>query len=116
MSEVNNQSVCSYFDAFTDQEKTIFDKVRDNDALDHEIKMLRVKIYTLIMNQPDNYAMLVRLMMCLNQVSRTNVKVFKRDAVDLQKIRESTIAMIRESGVSLEYVESRFRQDSVQAR
>jgi hypothetical protein len=107
---------CFYFAAFTDEEKRLYEQARKADALDDEIILLRVKIFALISREPNNMSMLIRSLACLNQLSRTNVKVFKRDAVDLQKIKESTIAMIKETGLPLEYVESRFRQDSLEAR
>ncbi len=120
MSEVVNQSVagisptpspkkvCIYFDIFSDEEKLFYERARQAEALDEEITMLRVRIYSMALHEPKNMTMLIRALLCLNQLCRTNTKNYKRDSFDLEKIQANTIAMLKGINVPVEYVEGKF--------
>ena len=98
----------AYYAAFTEEEKTFYEKVRDVEALDDEIVMLRVKIFALVVREPENMTLLLRSLMCLDRLCRTNVKDYKRDAFDLKKIKESTIALLKNMHLPTGLVEKKF--------
>ena len=99
---------CAYYAAFTEEEKTFYEKVRDVEALDDEIVMLRVKIFALVVREPENMTLLLRSLMCLDRLCRTNIKDYKRDAFNLKKMKESTIALLKGINVPPEFVEKKF--------
>ncbi len=99
---------CIYYDAFTEQEKAIYEQVRDADALDEEITLLRVKILSLAIREPANMTTLLRALVCLDRLCRTNVKVFKRDKLNAEKIKQNTIAMFKGINVPIEFIEKKF--------
>ena len=99
---------CAYYAAFTEEEKTFYEKVRDVEALDDEIVMLRVKIFALVVREPENMTLLLRSLMCLDRLCRTNVKDYKRDSFDLKKMKESTIALLKNMRLSTGLVEKKF--------
>jgi hypothetical protein len=99
---------CAYYAAFTEEEKTYYEKVRDVEALDDEIVMLRVKIFALVVREPENMTLLLRSLLCLDRLCRTNIRDYKRDALDLKKMKESTIALLRNYHVPPEFVEKKF--------
>ena len=96
---------CFYFAAFTDEEKHLYEQARRVDALDEELVLLRVKIFALVSREPNNMSMLLRSLMCLNQLSRTNVKVFKRNAFNAEKQKQGTLELLRGIHVPIELVE-----------
>ena len=100
--------VYAYYAAFTEEEKTFYEKVRDVEALDDEIVMLRVKIFALVVREPENMTLLLRSLMCLDRLCRTNVKDYKRDSFDLKKMKESTIALLKNMSLSTGLVEKKF--------
>jgi hypothetical protein len=99
---------CFYFAAFTDEEKRVYEQARHADALDEELVLLRVKIFALISREPNNMSMLIRSLACLNQLSRTNVKVFKRNAFNAEKQKQGTLALLKGIHVPIELVENDF--------
>ena len=99
---------CAYYAAFTEEEKTFYEKVREVEALDDEIVMLRVKIFALVVRDPENMTLLLRSLMCLDRLCRTNVKDYKRDAQDLKKMKESTIALFKGINIPTEFIEKKF--------
>jgi hypothetical protein len=99
---------CAYYTAFTEEEKTFYEKVRDVEALDDEIVMLRVKIFALVVREPENMTLLLRSLLCLDRLCRTNIRDYKRDALDLKKMKESTIALLRNYHVPPEFIEKKF--------
>ena len=99
---------CVYYAAFTEEEKTFYEQVREVEALDDEIVMLRVKIFALVARDPQNMTLLLRSLMCLDRLCRTNVKDYKRDAFDLKKMQESTIALLKGHNIPVEFVEKKY--------
>jgi len=99
---------CAYYAAFTEEEKTFYEKVREVEALDDEIVMLRVKIFALVVRDPENMTLLLRSLMCLDRLCRTNVKDYKRNKEDAEKIKLGTIAMLKGINVPIELVEKKF--------
>jgi hypothetical protein len=120
MSEIVDQNVatitpvapekkrCVYYDAFTEEEKAIYEKIRDADALDEEIDLLRVKIFALAIREPNNITLLLRSLACLDRLCKTNAKVFKRDKLNAEKIKQDTLSMLKGINVPTEFIEKKF--------
>jgi len=70
--------------------------------------MLRVNIFALVVREPENMTLLLRSLMCLDRLCRTNVKDYKRDSFDLKKMKESTIALLKNMRLSTGLVEKKF--------
>jgi hypothetical protein len=120
MSELVNQSVagipptpspkkvCIYFEIFSDEEKLFYEQARQVEALDDKIVLLRVRIMSLSMHKPDDISMLLRALICLDRLCKTNRKVFLRDQENAEKIKQNTIALLKGLNIPPEFVEKKF--------
>ena len=116
MSEINQtvipteteKKTCFYFSAFTEDEKLEYDRACESEGLDDEIILLKIKTKSLAKREPENMSLLIRALTCLDRLSKTNKKVFKRGQGDLEKIRQSTIQLFKGVDIPPEYIEKRF--------
>jgi hypothetical protein len=117
MDEMMEQSVataepekkrCIYYDAFTEEEKAFYEKVREAAALDEEIEMLRVKIYAMVFSDPRNMNILVRSLLCLDRLCRTNVRDFKRSIESAEKIKQNLREMFKGINMPLGLIDRKF--------
>jgi hypothetical protein len=104
----SEKKACFYFSAFTEDEKLEYDRARESEGLDDEIILLKVKIKSLVKREPENISLLIRALTCLDRLSKTNKKVFKRGQLDAAKIRENTIALFKGINVPTEFIEKKF--------
>ena len=90
---------CLYFAAFTEEEKQLYEQARQTEGLADEITLLRLKIVSLVMREPQNIVLLLRALTCLERLCKTNKKVFKKDEKDLTKYRRTIELMFKDQGI-----------------
>jgi|WetSurMetagenome_2_1015567.scaffolds.fasta_scaffold1523246_1 hypothetical protein len=99
---------CLYFVSFTEEEKTFYEEAIKAEALEEEITLLRVRIMSLALHQPDNISLLLRALACLDRLCRTNKKVFQHDRLDAEKIKQNTIALFKGINLPTDFIEKKF--------
>jgi len=123
MSEINNQSTpsnqsnqysypadpptpprhrCLYYEAFTEEEKRIYEIIRDAEALDEEIEMLRVRLYAMAAQIPLEMKTLISGLHCLNSMCKTNVKYYKRGTQDINKVYRDVLQLFKGVNIPVE--------------
>ena len=125
MSEINNQSNpsnqsnssypsdpptpprhrCLYYEAFTEEEKRIYEIIRDAEALDEEIEMLRVRLYAMAAQMPLEMKTLISGLHCLNSMCKTNVKYYKHGTYDLKKMHRNLLQMFQGVNIPVEFAD-----------
>ena len=90
---------CLYFAAFTEEEKQLYTQACQTEGLADEITLLRLKIVSLVMREPQNIVLLLRALTCLERLCKTNKKVFKKDDKDLTKYRRTLELMFKDQGI-----------------
>ncbi len=93
---------CLYYEAFTAEEKRIYEIIRDAEALDEEIELLRVRIFAMAAQLPLDMKTMVSALHCLNSMCKTNVKYFKRGAYDLNKMHRNLLQMFKGVNIPIE--------------
>ena len=93
---------CLYYEAFTEEEKRIYEIIRDAEALDEEIVLLRVRIFAMAAQMPLDMKIMISALHCLNSMCKTNVKVYKRDTYDLKKMHHDLMEMFRGINIPVE--------------
>jgi hypothetical protein len=99
---------CLYYVSFTEEEKSFYEQAIKAEAMEEEITLLRVRIMSLALHQPDNISLLLRALGCLDRLCRTNKKVFLHDRLDAEKIKQNTIALLKGLTIPPEFVEKPF--------
>jgi hypothetical protein len=93
---------CLYYEAFTEEEKQFYEIIRDAEALDEEIEMLRVRLYAMAVHLPLDMKTLVSGLHCLNSMCKTNVKYYKRNTWDLKKMHHNLMQMFQGVNIPIE--------------
>ena len=119
MSEINNQSNlsnqssssepatpprrrCLYYEAFTGEEKRIYEIIRDAEALDEEIELLRVRLFAMAAQMPLEMKTLISGLHCLNSMCKTNVKYYKRGTQDINKVYRDVLQLFKGVNIPVE--------------
>jgi hypothetical protein len=90
-----NKKPCLYFAVFTEEEKQFYEQARATEGLADEVTLLRLKILSLVMREPQNMVLLLRALSCLEKLCKTHKKVFKQNEDDLDNIQENLTAMFQ---------------------
>jgi len=93
---------CLYYEAFTEEEKHIYEIIRAAEALDEEIELLRVRIFALAARMPLEMKIMVSALHCLNSMCKTNVKYYKRGTYDLKKMHHDLMQMFQGVNIPVE--------------
>src|SRR5512147_435715 len=70
---------CIYYECFNEEEKTLYDRVSKSHGLDDEITMLKIRIIYLARHDLLTMNILIRAMLCIDRLARTNQKVFQAE-------------------------------------
>ena len=84
---------CVYYDLLTDEEKGYYARVVKSHDLCDEITLLKVKVSYLVAHDPFNLALLVRLVLCIERLARTNHKVFQKEIDQNEMMKQNLIAV-----------------------
>jgi hypothetical protein len=98
---------CLYYVSFTEEERSFYEQALLAEALEEEIVLLRVRIMSLALHQPDNISVLLRALTCLDRLCKTNKKVFGSDRINAEKIKQNTIALLKGLSIPPEFVEQK---------
>ena len=96
---------CLYYEAFTEEEKRIYEIIRDAEALDEEIELLRVRIFAMAAQMPLDMKIMISALHCLNSMCKTNVKYYKRGTQDINKIYHDILPLFKGINIPVELAE-----------
>ena len=96
---------CLYYEAFTEEEKRIYEIIRDAEALDEEIELLRVRIFAMAAQMPLDMKIMISALHCLNSMCKTNVKYYKRGTQDINKIYHDILPLFKGINIPVEFAD-----------
>ena len=100
---------CVYYDLLTDEEKGYYARVVKSHDLCDEITLLKVKVSYLVAHDPFNLALLVRLVLCIERLARTNHKVFQKEIDQNEKWDQNMLGLLSNYPMLRELAEKKFQ-------
>jgi hypothetical protein len=100
---------CVYYDLLTDEEKGYYSRVVKSHDLCDEITLLKVKVSYLVAHDPFNLALLVRLVLCIERLARTNHKVFQKEIDQNEKWDQNMLGLLSNYPMLRELAEKKFQ-------